>query len=48
VTYGFKGTAVANDDIDEVRWFDISEFKIMTLMPEHAKLREMLFNNGVI
>ena len=48
VTYGFKGTAVANDDIDEVLWFDISEFKIMTLMPEHAKLREMLFNNGVI
>lgn len=48
VTYGYKGTEQASDDIDEVRWFDISEFRIMTLMPEHAKLREMLFNNGVI
>jgi len=48
VTYGFKGTPKADDDIDEVRWFDISEFKIMTLMPEHAKLREILFNKGIV
>lgn len=42
VTVGTIGTAKADDDIYEVRWFSVDEFRIIELMPEHMKLRDML------
>jgi len=43
VTVGTIGTPKADDDIYEVGWFPVEQFRQMELMPEHTKLRDMLF-----
>jgi len=42
--YGYSGTAIPSDDLKggECRWLDVEDFKTFPMMPEHAKLREML------
>jgi len=47
-TIGYEGTAKANDDIFEVKWFPVDVFLRMEMMPEHMKLRDMIVRSGVV
>ena len=37
------GTPVANDDIESVKWFDLTELRMLDIVPEHRVLFNLLY-----